>query len=237
MKCPYCGSNNRDDAVSCIACEMPLNFRARKHSATRPLVTQPVNLEQISQTIEIEPSSYACCPHCGSPLHDCAPVSKTHVTQSGGGYGFFSGCCGTILLGPLGLLCGLKRRTITSSSQTWWVCRKCGKEFIEKEAAKKVVDTSISNAATTTLVIALIWQFIFAVIGYNHWVRDIAILMIIGTWLALPEGIKESTGYAVKQLLNSDEQKDFYKQCALYGIGSFILGVVVGAKLMEFFFS
>ena len=131
----------------------------------------------------------------------------------------------------------MKKRSITSSSQTWWICRNCAKEFIEKEVAKEVVNTSITGAATTTLIIALIWQFIFAFIGYNRWVRDIALLMIIGTWIALPEGIKESTGYAIKQLLTSEERKNFYKRCALYAIGSFFLGTAVGGKAMEFFLS
>lgn len=237
MKCPYCGSDNRDGAVSCEICEMPLNIRVKKRTVTKPNTTQSANMEQIMQSVNIEQSPYAACPHCGNSLRDCAPVSKTTVTSSGGGYGFFSGCCGTVLLGPLGLLCGLRKQNITSSSQTWWVCRKCGKEFIEKEAAKEVANTAITSAATTTLIIALIWQFVFAVIGYNRWVRDIAVLMIVGTWIALPEGIKESTGYAIKQLLTSEERKDFYKRCVLYAIGSFFLGAAVGGKVMEYFLS
>ena len=237
MKCPYCGSDNHDDAVSCEICEMPLNIRTRKRPASRPTATQPSNMEQISQKIDIEQLPYANCPHCGNLLHDCTPVSRTTVISSGGGYGFFSGCCGTILLGPLGLLCGLRKHSITSTSQTWWVCKKCGKEFIEAEAAKKVVEESITGAATTTCIISLIWQAVFAFIGYNRWVRDIALLIIAGTWIALPEGIKQSTGYDLKQLLTSEERKDFYKRCAFYGIIGFLLGAVIGGKAMDYLFS
>lgn len=237
MNCPYCGSDNRDDAVSCEVCEMPLNIRPKQKSVAGPVTTQPSNAEQVTQSEDIEQSPYAACPHCGNPLHDCAPVPKTTVTTSGGRYGFFSGCCGTILLGPLGLLCGLRKQSITSSSQTWWVCRKCGKEFVEKKVAKELADKSITSAVITTLVISLIWQFIFAIIGFNRWVRDIAILMILGTWIALPEGIKESTGYAIKELLTPEERKEFYKKCVLYGIGSFFLGAFVGGKVMEYILS
>ena len=45
MNCPYCGSDNRDDAVSCEICEMPLNTKERKKSAARSVTTQPANVE------------------------------------------------------------------------------------------------------------------------------------------------------------------------------------------------
>ncbi len=225
MRCPYCDSDNCDDAVYCEKCEMPLNLIAKKRTVRKPVVVQSLDVKQ---------SPYGSCPHCGAALTDCAPVVKTTITSSGGGYGFFSGCCGVILLGPLGLLCGLRKQNITSSAQTWWVCRKCGKEFIEKDAAIAFVDSAITGAATVTLIIAVIWQVIFAIIGFNRWVRDIALLMIAGIWIAIPEGIKESTGYTIKQLLTAEERTDFYKRCALYGVGSFLLGAVVGSKVMEY---
>lgn len=240
MKCPYCDSDNRDDAVYCEKCEMPLKTLTRKRTATRPNNTRSSNIAtkpNISQSSKIEQPPYVACPHCGAPLSDCTPISKTTVTSSGGGYGIFSGCCGMVLLGPLGLLCGLRKQNITSSSQTWWVCRKCGKEFIERESAKEVANTVITSAATTTLIVSLIWQFIFAVIGYSRWVRDIALLIIAGTWIVIPEGVKGATGYNIKQLLTSEERTDFYKRCVLYGIGSFVLGAVIGAKVMEYLFS
>ncbi len=251
MKCPFCGSDNRDDAAYCKTCEKPLcseqKERNQLYSRLLAVITarisrmestlRSVRIEQHAQSVDVERLPNTACPHCGNSLQGCTPVSKTTVTDSRGGYGFFRGCCGMIFLGPLGLLCGLRKRSTTSSSQTWWVCKNCGKEFVEKEAAKEIVNESITSAAVTTLVIALIWQFVFAVIGYSHWVRDIAVLMIVGTWVAFPAGIKESTGYTIKQLLTPEERVDFYKQCALYGIGGFLLGAVVGAKVMGFFFS
>lgn len=237
MNCRYCGSDNRDDAVSCEICDMPLNVRERKAPSASTLTTQSQKVKQDTQSIDSEQLLYATCPHCGKPLHNCTPVSKTTITDSGGGYGFFSGCCGTILLGPLGLLCGLRKRSVTSSSQIWWLCKNCGKEFVEKETAKEVVNTSITGAAKATLIVALIWQFIFALIGYNRWVRDIALLIIAGIWIALPEGIREATGYGIKQLLTSEERKGFYKRCVLYAIGSFFAGAAVGGKVMQFFLS
>jgi hypothetical protein len=50
---------------------------------------------------------------------------------SGGGYGFGSGCCGWILLGPIGFLCGFCGRRVRSSSKTrlFWLCKSCGHKF------------------------------------------------------------------------------------------------------------
>lgn len=240
MKCPYCDSNNRDDAAFCEMCEMPLNIVSERKIITRTTLPQSSYDKQPIYTapnFREEPTTYASCPHCGCPLSECTPIVKTTVTSTGGGYGFFSGCCGAMLLGPLGLLCGLRGRDTTSTSQTWWACRTCGKEFIEKDAAKKLADTAITGAAKFTLFIALIWQVIHTVIGYSVWVRDIAILMIIGVWVALPEGVKELTGYTIKQLLNSEERMDFYKRCVLYAIGSFLLGAVIGGKAMQYLLS
>lgn len=53
MKCPYCGSDNRDGAVSCEICEMPLNIRVRKRPAARSATKQPSNMEQITQLVEV----------------------------------------------------------------------------------------------------------------------------------------------------------------------------------------
>lgn len=225
MKCPYCGSENRDDATSCEICEMPL----RQAPARRPEAKQ-----NITRPTYDEPLSFGACPQCGAPLSDCTPVSKTSVKSSGGGYGLFSGCCGLVLLGPLGLLCGVKKQNITSSNQTWWVCRRCGKEFVEKETAKQIANSAITSATIRTFVISVIWAFLFVMIGYDPWVRNIALLAIAGTWIVMPTGIKETTGYTLKELLTAEERKSFYKQCAFYGIIALVLGLFLCQKILNF---
>lgn len=224
MKCPYCGSENRDDAVSCEICEMPL-----KQAPTR----RPVARQNIARPTYEEPASFGACPQCGAPLNDCTPVSKTSVKSSGGGYGLFSGCCGLVLLGPLGLLCGLKKQNITSSNQTWWVCRRCGKEFVEKETAKEIANSAITSAAIRTFIIAVIWAFLFATIYYDPWIRNIALLAIAGIWIVMPTGIREATGYTLKELLTAEERKSFYKQCVFYGIIALVLGLVICTKVID----
>lgn len=70
------------------------------------------------------------CPKCGSEHVQFA------TTTSGGGFSFSNSCCGYILLGPLGLLCG----TIGSRSQTdeFWICHDCGHEFSTEAGKAKI---------------------------------------------------------------------------------------------------
>ena len=65
------------------------------------------------------------CPKCGSENVQFA------TSTSGGGFSFGNACCGYILAGPLGILCG----ACGSSVQTdeFWICHNCGNRFTEAD--------------------------------------------------------------------------------------------------------
>lgn len=65
------------------------------------------------------------CPHCGG--HNCQPMQETDV--NGGGYDVGSGCCGYILFGPIGLLCGACGSEPRVSHRNYWICKDCGRRF------------------------------------------------------------------------------------------------------------
>ncbi len=65
------------------------------------------------------------CPHCGN--HELQAINETET--SGGGYNAAGGCCGYLLMGPLGLLCGACNSKATSRNQNYWICSKCGHKF------------------------------------------------------------------------------------------------------------
>lgn len=69
------------------------------------------------------------CPNCGSEH-----IQYTSTT-SGGGFHADNACCGMLLLGPLGLLCGACGSG--SKSEDFWVCCDCGKKFDAEEARRK----------------------------------------------------------------------------------------------------
>lgn len=111
-------------------------------------------------TVEKYNKSRLECPNCHST--DLIPITETKTDVSGGGYGVGKGCCGWILLGPLGLLCGLCGTGVKSQSTTItsWVCRSCGHKFrtaedIEREkAAETAVEMQRMLGGSLILYIA-----------------------------------------------------------------------------------
>lgn len=65
------------------------------------------------------------CAKCGCT--DCQPINETET--SGGGYNAEGGCCGFLLLGPIGLLCGACGSGAETTNTLYWVCKKCGHKF------------------------------------------------------------------------------------------------------------
>lgn len=70
-------------------------------------------------------SGSMCCPKCGS--NHLQVVNETKTT--GGGYSAGNGCCGYILLGPLGLLCGSCGSKTKTTNKAFFVCMDCGNKF------------------------------------------------------------------------------------------------------------
>ncbi len=67
----------------------------------------------------------AQCPKCGS--YSCHPITETQFKD--GGYGVFKGLCGYLILGPVGLICGLCGHKAKYKQKTYWVCGSCGRKF------------------------------------------------------------------------------------------------------------
>ena len=65
------------------------------------------------------------CPKCGK--EDCEVVTET--SSSGKDVSAGKACCGSVLLGPIGLLCGLCGKGKQTKSETFFVCKNCGNKF------------------------------------------------------------------------------------------------------------
>lgn len=74
------------------------------------------------------------CPKCGS--NNCHYVTKTHTSRGS----FCDGCCGFILFGPIGILCGLCDSD--SSTKEYWVCENCGSKFQSSSAVSSAPNNS-----------------------------------------------------------------------------------------------
>lgn len=84
---------------------------------------QRVEEMQKAQLQEIE--SRMQCPNCGG--RNCTLMTETTTKKDG--YSVSDGCCGFVLLGPIGLLCGACGAGEETKSKTYWVCQNCGNKF------------------------------------------------------------------------------------------------------------
>ena len=65
------------------------------------------------------------CPRCGN--YDIIPVSE--VSTQGKDFNASDACCGYLLCGPLGLLCGATGKGKQTTTTTYWMCKGCGNKF------------------------------------------------------------------------------------------------------------
>ena len=74
------------------------------------------------------------CPRCGNEY--CHIIEETEMK----GYGLGKGCCGYIVFGPIGLLCGMcGMGEGKKSKKAYWICNECGKKFRAQQCRKVMV--------------------------------------------------------------------------------------------------
>lgn len=92
-----------------------------------PACYQPTNVttdNAVRNTIANE-STGIHCPRCG--CNDVFPVSE--VSTKGKDFDASDACCGYLLCGPIGLLCGATGKGKQTITTTYWLCKGCGKKF------------------------------------------------------------------------------------------------------------
>lgn len=82
-------------------------------------------VEEMQKAQFQEQESRMQCPNCGG--RNCTLMTETTTKKDG--YSAADGCCGFVLLGPIGLLCGACGSGEETKTKTYWVCQNCGKKF------------------------------------------------------------------------------------------------------------
>ena len=95
-------------------------------NATNNPTQNVVTLNEHAENTNISTQSSGFhCPRCGS--HDILPVSE--VSTTGKDFKAGDACCGFLMCGPLGLLCGATGKGKQTTTNTYWMCKGCGNKF------------------------------------------------------------------------------------------------------------
>ena len=65
------------------------------------------------------------CPRCGAD--NSSVINET--TTTGKDFSAGKGCCGAILFGPIGVLCGACGKGKQIHNQAYYVCNSCGNKW------------------------------------------------------------------------------------------------------------
>lgn len=116
MRCSACGAPNNDDSKFCTTCGE--RFDTQKKDET--YIEEEAVVIQEKKEYQNENQNMVSCPNCGSKQ-----IQFITVTE-GSDYDAGNGCCGLLLFGPIGLICGLVNNKKTKTTRK---CMNCGKEF------------------------------------------------------------------------------------------------------------
>lgn len=244
MFCVQCGVEISEDAIYCSKC------------GAKVIMDESDNrLPETSVSPEQEPSANTLaetcakrlkCPNCNST--DLVPVTHMETETSGGRYKVEKGCCGAILLGPLGLLCGLCGTQVKSSSKsrTDWVCKSCGNVFRNlKEIETEEYEENMANALN--LLVGSLILYVAGNLFLDNGVRFLGIsgsayvgLGVLGATFGLLELLVFGAERKIKSLDEIKDEMEDKEDAEI--IGHFISGIkrraccalcVTGAVLID----
>lgn len=163
MFCVHCGKEIPNDATFCVYCGKKV-FQKDENEVVSTGEDKDANMGKNTSfassveglceafsagkellNVEAGQRNDTICPFC--KLQNCQPLQKSTTEVKHRGYGWGSGCCGLLLLGPFGLLCGMcgMGSEVKTTSELWWVCQSCGKQHISLESALKKWDATIAK--------------------------------------------------------------------------------------------
>ncbi len=136
-----------------------------------------------------------------------------------------------ILLGPAGLLCGACGSGTKTEvrSETWFVCQKCGTEFMSKQSILEKAFTAMRSSALYTAFlsfgIGIEWG------GPNAlWTAILCGAIIAGLWGSIISVLEKSAGHDINDFLTDEEQTTFWGKYFLYLAAGFALGLFMGLR-------
>ncbi len=96
------------------------------NSTTEPLPSDSADAPHVTTSPTLDKGeSGVRCPRCGS--FNLVPISE--ASTKGKNFKVCDACCGWLLCGPIGLLCGATGKGKQLTTTTYWLCHGCGNKF------------------------------------------------------------------------------------------------------------
>ena len=137
-----------------------------------------------------------CCPRCGSKRFHT--VQETDSQTIGKNYSAGQGCLGFLLLGPLGLLCGMcgqNQRTVTTHKY-FMICDECGHKFESpaqlREKISKAEELTPGKAIAAVSIISVLVAFVVGIL-----LEDMEIAIGAAVACAIVLGIIVAVSFAI----------------------------------------
>lgn len=190
MKCQHCGAENPDTARFCRECGKTIEQEQPDTKASNSVPTA-IHRDTV-------------CPHCGG--ENCQPMMRNVTKIKNSGYSWTSGCCGMLLMGPFGLLCGLcsTGSKVDTKNETVWVCQTCGKEHLSQKSALDRAQIRAASYVMPILLIALLLS------GWYHngnlpWPIPLTwAFSPLFAWGIIDDEVSKELGYPFKEMLPPD---------------------------------
>ena len=181
MYCHICGEELKNQEKNCPNCgtDVPVtrenrndNMQVTKHRESALSKKTEVEVKKVEDTPVRPVHNGMVCPNCGNENLQVINEVNVNTQTSGGGYSAGKGCCGYVLLGPIGLLCGAcgsgAKTTTTTTNTMVFVCTKCGKKFKKPSDLRQEAENVRSGASASFVVfwvIAVLQFIVLAAVG------------------------------------------------------------------------
>lgn len=200
MKCQYCGAENPDIAKFCYKCGKPVVMEEPTIRGAPSKTENPVPHVPLSPAVRKD----TVCPFCGG--ENCQPMMRNRTTVKTSGYSWSSGCCGILLMGPFGLLCGLcgTGSKVNTKDETVWICQNCGKEHLSQKSALDRAQVYAVSYMITVLLVALVLSGIYHNGGLTWLILFAWAFSPLIAWGMIDGELSKALGYPLKDALPPD---------------------------------
>lgn len=270
MICNKCGRNNSEEAKFCQYCGAPLTENMQEQENNQESKEQPEKKETIDKeeregkwtssfgellfeiidgmktennrffTEPPYPHKENACSFCGSNNTKLITQNTTDIKSKG--YNWTRGCCGTCLLGPFGILCGMLGggSEVKITNETWWLCSDCGKKHISQSSALEKADILMRGVLGNSVIAGIVLAFVYAGIyeginGFFAFVATVALSVVIPLVLTSMNynTLFNDLGYSIIDILSIKKRKEYGYILVGAMVIIFFIAWVIGVNAVE----